>query len=31
MKNMQKMISEDVVKQVQSKVGFDMSQDNESN
>lgn len=31
MKNMQKMISEDVAKQVQSKVGFDMSQDNESN
>ena len=31
MKNMQKMINEDVVKQVQSKVGFDLSQDNESN
>ena len=25
------MISEDVVKQVQNKVGFDLSQDNESN
>ena len=31
LKNMQKMISEDVVKQVQNKVGFDLSQDNESN